>query len=294
LEADIRSGRRPLLSETDRFRFSCTSCGKCCFGPRIILTPADVGLMATGRWARDHGVATTRDLHVRGGLRRFLNPETNEPVCMIAVEGPDAPCPFLVPEVAYPSRVPQLIVERHIASGRHPVEAVRLAGLKPMRLLCGLHEDGSKPMVCKSAPLGRVQDDGRVGYLVEAPHPECPGMREPAEWIVADWVRDSRLEAQFREVAWFSAFMEHHRPRFGTMADARLEWIGAALYDPDGAAMDLGWEKSAPSRTLPLAGLMTFARELAESFASGPEAGFEPVRLAGDVEARISRARDGA
>lgn len=52
---------------------------------------------------------------------------------------------------------------------------------------------------------------------------------------------------------------------------------------------------AAPSRTLPLAGLMTFARGLAETFASDPEEDFAdpavPARRAGDVPARVAAAR---
>jgi len=297
LEEEIRSGRRPVLSDRDRFRFSCTACGKCCFGKRILLTPADVGLMATGAWARAHGIATTHDLHARRLLERFLDRDTRAPACMIRVEGPAAPCPFLVPEVAVASRVQQMVLDRETAAGWPIFEAVKRAGLTPARLLCGLHEDGSKPMVCKSAPIGRVHVDGAPGYVVEPPHPECPGMREKTEWVVGDWIHASRLEDQYREVSWFSDFMEREGPRFPSMDERRLSWIGEALFNPDGVAMNFGVDPaSAPSRTLPLAGLMAFARGLAESFASGPDEDFAdsavPARRAGDVPARVAAARN--
>ncbi len=296
LEAEIRSGRRPLLLEADRFRFACTSCGKCCFGRRIRLTPTDVGLMATGAWARAHGIATTSDLHARRLLERFFDPDSKAPVCMIRVEAADAPCPFLVPDVDVSSRGQRIMMDQAIADGRHPVDAARRAGLTPSRLLCGLHEDGSKPMVCKSAPLGRVHLDDKVGYVIEPPHPECPGMNEPAEWTVGDWIRESRLEVQFREVTWFTGFMDRHGPRFASMEERRLTWIGEALYNPDGVAMHFGIAApEAPSRTLPLAGLMTFARGLAEAFASDPEEDFAdpavPARRAGDIRERLASAR---
>lgn len=285
-----------MLGESDRFRFSCTSCGKCCFGQRIVLTPADVGLMASSAWARAHGIESTHDLHARGLVERRLDPDSRAPACMISVDGPDAPCPFLVPEIAITSGVQRLMVEREVAAGRNPVEAVRRAGLTPSRLLCGLHEDGSKPMVCKGAPVGRVHYDGAIQYIIEPPHPECPGMREPGEWTIAEWIRSSRLEEQHRETAWFSDFMARLGPHFPSMDGRRLAWIGEALYNPDAVAFHFGVAPAQPpSRTLPLAGLMRFVRGLAESFAAGPEEDFSDpsvaARRAGDMAARVAQAR---
>jgi hypothetical protein len=240
LAKSIEDGSQKTLTENDTFQFGCTACGKCCFGQDILLNPTDVYLMVRSGFAKKAGIRTTADLFEKEYLRLIRGHSSRAPLCVIHVEEAGGPCPFLMPAIDVADESTVKKIAKHTKDGLQPSEIVERLGLKITRFLCGLHEDRSKPAVCKSSPLGRVYGKEGSRYIVVPPVPDCPGMKVETKQVVKDWIRDTKLDVQYRHSSWFHEFLMGHHDDFKRMSDEVVYLLGEILFDPDGVLMKSG------------------------------------------------------
>ena len=172
------------VSLSDRFRFECKRCGRCCFTCEIVLTPYDLLRLCEGL-----RMTTGEFLHRYAQIS--LGPESRLPICWLDFErvqrwrgGDDQspPCPFLA--------------------------------LEGGRFACGVYP--FRPGCCRSYPLFRMAEAGGEPkfYLQEV---SCPAADTTREYTVAEWIEHEGLAPYHREGDKFLA-------QVMALVEARQEW----------------------------------------------------------------------
>ena len=205
LVEEITTGKRKYLNMTDKFKFECTSCGKCCFDNEVVVNLYDLIRL------RHALKETTQEILKKEYLNFYLGPSSGLPILAINFkklnnEGTVTRCPFLVPALNL-SDVPLKLKE--IAGGdkdklKELIEKYKtnsnelselLKKVKVEKWLCRVHND--RPIICKLYPCGRLQEidkdtkEVRENFILqddEGTKDFCPGFRAKKETDLADFL----------------------------------------------------------------------------------------------------------
>jgi Fe-S-cluster containining protein len=205
LAKDVTTGKKKHLNMTDKFKFECTGCGKCCFNNEVVINVYDLIRLR-------HGLKKpTQEILKESYLNFYLGPSSGLPILSINFkklnnEGTVTCCPFLVPALNLDDVFSKLkevagnddnkfkeLVERYKTN---PSDLRKdLSGLKVERWMCLVHND--RPIICKLYPCGRLQEINKKTKEVkehfilqddEKTKEFCPGFKTEKETSLDDFL----------------------------------------------------------------------------------------------------------
>jgi len=210
---DIHDGTIKTVGMEHKFKFNCTSCGKCCFNNDIIINSYDMIRLrrALGK--------TTREILDGNYLELYIGPVSGLPIAKIKFEkfaGELTKCPFLTPAFDMNSVIAHL---KNVAGGdekkfKELADAYKkdpakfkedLQGITIDRWLCSIHEH--RPIICRLFPCGRIQqvdieketiEEKYVLQDTEKDREFCPGWGSQTEITVKDYLTSQHFW-HFRE-----------------------------------------------------------------------------------------------
>lgn len=234
---EMASGQLRTLGPDDTFKFACTACGSCCFDIDVMLNPMDVYMMARSKMARNtYKVLWTRDLFAKGLIESYRGEDSRAPLCIIRFmrQAPGAVehCPFLTPSRPDQDMSPL----RTIRSRRD----VLIQNAKGVKYVCGLHEEGLKPMICRLSPLGRGWNmDPETRKMSDPivfwqPIQHCPGLKSDRVQVVKDYFEKARITglAKYSDW-WYQITMDEYLKDFKEMDSLSSHDLGLIMFDLD-------------------------------------------------------------
>jgi Fe-S-cluster containining protein len=240
--ARVLSGAKQLLSETDSFHFSCTSCGACCrsYSSTVLLDPMDVSLLSSqlpvAQQPYTSGSSDVSALFPRHTVRRIGSFHLEA-----LPSAPSLPGLLSGLPITRASGTAPVLYLRPLGRGRHARCSFSTPGPSPGSLLCSLGK-AHMPLACSLYPLGSF----RAGYFsLDDPH-SCEGAA-PAAGLhprtVGQYLHSSALQPRLQAAAWWQALatgwacsgIEADVARLGPAALPPPSWPACGPLDPPGA-----------------------------------------------------------
>jgi len=200
---DIDSGHIQTVSLDHKFKFDCTSCGRCCFKNDILLNSYDMIRLR-------HALGKTTDQILKDKyLELYIGGMSGLPIAKIRFQpyaNDITKCPFLLPAFD----INNVLAHLKEASGgddkkyKEMAETYKkdpskfgeaLEGIKIDKWLCSIHED--RPLVCRIFPCGRIQKidkdtfDLEEKYVLQDTEEDrefCPGWESDVEMTVEEYL----------------------------------------------------------------------------------------------------------
>lgn len=204
LAEEVTKGTRKTLNMTDKFKFECIGCGKCCFNNDIVVNLYDLIRLR-------HGLKQpTQEILRQNFLSLYIGPSSGLPIISLNFKKlNDAGftcCPFLVPAVDFNDVVARLkeLSKGDEAKFKELLEQYKtnpkqlgkdLAGVKVGKWLCMVHDD--RPIICKLFPCGRLQQidrktkEAKEDFILQDSEEDkkfCPGWNSQKEQTLADFL----------------------------------------------------------------------------------------------------------
>ena len=223
LAKSVTEGKRKTLNMSDKFKFQCNGCGKCCFNNDIVVNLYDLIRLRHGLKKPTHEILKEEYINF------YIGSSSGLPIISLNFKRLNEHltiCPFLVPALDFNDVMKKI---EEVAKGdkekmkqmledykKNPESLKKdLSGVKVDRWLCLVHKD--RPIICKLYPCGRLQEvnqktkEVKEHFIVQDDEESkkfCPGFNTEKETSLADFLATQNFWHSKQGSATFTRIMD--------------------------------------------------------------------------------------